>query len=132
MNTITNMNALMVNLITIVLLPLLVMQARYLLYRFRGEHIDTRKDLLAFIEDKFAYDLSIIGVTLGFASIAAIQVIATPPANTQNILISFVMGLLSFFIMAVIEFAEKGKNRLLLGFSGYMIGVFIFLLAQRA
>ena len=106
---ITNIDAIIVNLTTIVLLPVLVMQARYLLYRFQHQGYDSPKDLIVFIEERFSYDFAIIDLTLGFVSIAAIQVIATPPANTQSILLSFVMALFSFFLMSMIAIVKSGK-----------------------
>lgn len=71
MNIITSNFIILFSLIVIVL-PLLVMQVRYFLY-FRHERSNPRQEVLEFILEILSYDLLIIGMTLGFASIANLQ-----------------------------------------------------------
>lgn len=115
-------------LMMLVFLPILIVQARFMLYKAREQKRDEDRRPLETLLEELPHDLAIIGMTLGFTSFAITR-LSTQKEVLRTLFL--VLPFFPFYLMSALPLIERKQLRMALGLLAYFVGVGTFLIAQH-
>lgn len=105
----------------IIVLPLLVIQTRFFLYRKRSS------SRLENLMEMLPHDLAIMGMTLAAAAMTNIA-FSAKDVSSIRLMYSIAYVIIPFYTMALIPIIENRQIRLLLGMFAYICGSALFVI----